>query len=211
MALRPREIKAVFFDLGKVLLDFSHEELVGRLLSKSLDREGKAPALYRFLFDRDEGLCNLYDEGRISSEDFYREIDARFSLRAGLPEFAELWNGIFTENAQVSSIMRRVREKRPVFLLSNVNELHWEFAKDRFAALSEMDGWVLSCRVKAKKPSPGIYAAALGTAGIGPGESIFIDDLEENVAAARENGIEGILFDGARELERGLREIGVIN
>lgn len=211
MALHPKEIKAVFFDLGKVLLDFRHEEIVGRLLSRSLDRDTKAPALYRFLFDREEGLCNLYDEGRISSGDFYQEIDERFSLRAGFPEFAELWNGIFTENAEVSSIMRRVREKRPVFLLSNVNELHWEFAKDRFAALSQMDGWVLSCRVKAKKPSPGIYAAALGMAGIGPGESVFIDDLEENVSAAEASGIHGILFEGAYGLEIRLKEIGILN
>lgn len=211
MALQPDEIKAVFFDLGKVLLDFRHEELVGRLLSRSLDRDSKAPELFRFLFDRDSGLCNLYDEGRISSEDFYGEIDARFSLRADFPTFAELWNGIFTENAPVSSLMGRVREKRPVFLLSNVNELHWEYAKGRFATLSEMDGWVLSCRVKAKKPSPGIYAAALEMAGIGPGESIFIDDLEENVSAAQESGIHGILFEGALGLEKRLREIGLIN
>lgn len=211
MAFEPEDIKAVFFDMGKVLLDFRHEELVGRLLSRSPDREGKAPELFRFLFDRDGGLCNLYDEGRISSEDFYREIDARFSLRADFPAFAELWNGIFTENAPVSSLMGMVREKRPVFLLSNVNELHWGYAKDRFAALSEMDGWVLSCRVKAKKPSPDIYAAALDMAGIGPGESIFIDDLEENVSAAQESGIHGILFEGALGLEKRLREVGVIN
>ena len=211
MALDPKKIKAVFFDLGKVLLDFRHEEIVGRLLARSSDREAKAPDLFRFLFDRDEGLCNLYDEGRISSADFYREIDARFSLRADFPAFAELWNGIFTENTRVSSLMRRVREKRPVFLLSNVNELHWEFARKTFPALSEMDGWVLSCRVKAKKPSPGIYASALETAGIGPGESIFIDDLEDNVTGAEESGIRGILFEGATGLEITLKEIGLIN
>ena len=211
MEVPVKEIKAVFFDLGKVLLDFRHEELVERLLSRSEDREQKAPGLFRFLFDRESGLCNLYDEGRIRSEEFYRDIDDRFALGAGFAEFADLWNGIFTEKKDVFSLMRGVREKRPVFLLSNVNELHWEFAKEKFPALSEMDGWVLSCRVKAKKPSPGIYAAALKAAGVGPGESIFIDDLEENVSAAVENGIHGILFEGAGGLERTLMELGIIN
>ncbi len=46
-------IKTVFFDLGKVLLSFSHENLVERLLSKSGADGGMKTGLFTFLFDAD--------------------------------------------------------------------------------------------------------------------------------------------------------------
>ncbi|MHB8173639.1 MAG: HAD family hydrolase [Nitrospirota bacterium] len=203
-------IKAVFFDLGKVLLSFNHENIVGRLLSKRGADEDMKTALFTFLFDFRDGLCNIYDEGLISSADFYREIDSRFPLNASYREFTELWNDIFTENRDVSALMDLVRQKRPVYLLSNVNELHWEFCREKFGCLRRMDGWVLSYEIKSKKPKAPIYRAALEKAGAGPGESVFIDDLAENTEAAEKNGIRGITFTGAKDLREILLKIGVI-
>jgi glucose-1-phosphatase len=205
-----KRIKTVFFDLGKVLLSFNHGNLVERLLSKSDAGPETATGLFAFLFDATDGLCNLYDEGLISSRDFYNKINASFPLNASYDEFAELWNDIFTENREVSALMEKVREKRPVYLLSNVNELHWEFCRERFAVLGRMDGWVLSYEVKFKKPKAPIYLAALEKAGAGPGESIFIDDLAENTAAAEEMGIKGITFMGAADLRERLLELEII-
>ena len=203
-------IKTVFFDLGKVLLSFNHENIVSRLLSKR-DADGDTSTnLFTFLFDATSGLCNLYDEGLISSRDFYKSINARFPLNASYDEFAGLWNDIFTENREVSVLMEKVREKRPVYLLSNVNELHWEFCLEKFDVLGRMDGWVLSYEVKSKKPKAPIYLAALEKAGAGPGESIFIDDMAENTAAAEEMGIKGITFMGAADLRETLQKMQII-
>ena len=203
-------IKTVFFDLGKVLLSFNHENIVERLLSKSDAGEETSTGLFTFLFDANHGLCNLYDEGLISSPDFYKSINARFPLNASYDEFAGLWNDIFTENREVSVLMEKVREKRPVYLLSNVNELHWEFCLEKFDVLGRMDGWVLSYEVKSKKPKAPIYLAALEKAGAGPGESIFIDDMAENTAAAEEMGIKGITFMGADDLRETLQKMQII-
>lgn len=206
------EIKAVFFDLGKVLLQFDHNDIINRLLSRTAPDAVRAEGLFRFLFDAKEGLCNRYDEGTITSRDFFLEIDKMFSLGMVYGEFAPLWNDIFTENTDVASLMSRVRDTgRPVYLLSNVNELHWEFVKGRFPVLSRMDGWVLSYEVKSKKPAPAIYRAALDMAGAGPGETVFIDDLDENTAAAASCGIKGLTFRGAGALEMELAELGLID
>ncbi len=203
-------IKAVFFDLGKVLLSFNHANIVERLLSNT-DADGDTKtSLFTFLFDARDGLCNLYDEGLISSPDFYREINSRFSLNASYGDFTGLWNDIFTENKDVSALMDEVRKRRPVYLLSNVNELHWEFCRAKFDALKRMDGWVLSYEIKSKKPKAAIYRAALEMAGAGPGESVFIDDLAENTEAAEKNGIKGITFMGAADLRERLLRAGLI-
>lgn len=206
----PVGIKVVYFDLGKVLLRFDHQELVGRLLSRTAPWTRRPGELFKALFDLNDGLCNLYDEGKISSRGFYEEINRRFDIRATFEEFVPLWNDIFTENAEVSELMRQVRALRPVYLLSNINELHWEYVRDTFPVLSEMDGWVLSYLVKSKKPRPEIYAAALEAAHAGDGEAAFIDDMEENTAAASSHGMVGITFTGADGLRTELLRLGLI-
>ena len=204
-------IKAVFFDLGKVMLGFDHQEIVKRLLSRRMPDERRAGELFDCLFDHETGLCSLYDTGGISSREFYGEIDRRFGLGVSYKEFVPLWNGIFTENAEVSGLVRRVRKSLPVYLLSNVNELHWEYARRRFPVLSELDGWVLSYEVKARKPDPAIYRAALSKAGAGAWESVFVDDMEENTEAAAGCGILGVTFRDAAQAEKSLKKLGVLN
>lgn len=203
-------IKVVFFDLGKVLLNFSHENIIERLLTHTRPEDRRPGELFRFLFDMERGLCNLYDEGNISSLDFYAGIDRRFGLGVDFEGFAGLWNGIFTEAAEVSALARQVMKKKPVYLLSNVNELHWEFVRGRFPVLSEMRGHILSYEIRAKKPSPVIYGAAMRAAGVGPGESVFIDDLPENAAAASARGIKGVTFKDAESLEAELARLGLL-
>ncbi len=207
---KTKGIKAVFFDLGKVLLLFNHENIVKRLLSKA-DADGDTEtALFTFLFDAKSGICNLYDEGLVSSQDFYREINSRFPLNASYGEFTGLWNDIFTENKDVSALMDEVRKRTPVYLLSNVNELHWKFCREKFACLKRMDGWALSYEIKSKKPKAAIYRAALEMAGAGPGESIFTDDIAENTDAAEKMGIDGITFTGAADLRERFTQAGLI-
>lgn len=48
---------------------------------------------------------------------------------------------------------------------------------------------VLSCDVKIKKPAPGIYQAAIRQLSLNPEELLFIDNREENLAAAQELGM----------------------
>jgi FMN phosphatase YigB (HAD superfamily) len=203
-------IKAVFFDLGKVMLRFDHGEIVDRLLSRTRPEDRRPDELFGFLFDMDEGLCNLYDEGKVSSREFYGAIDRRFGLSMSYDSFVPLWDDIFTENKEVSGLVREVRKARPVYLLSNVNELHWEFARTRFPVLSELDGWVLSYKVGAKKPAKAIYRAALKEAGAEAGETVFIDDMEENTRAAEGCGIRGITFKDAAQARESLIGLGLI-
>lgn len=49
------------------------------------------------------------------------------------------------------------------------------------------------------KPEAGIYTYLLEQYALVPGESLFIDDMEENVEAARKCGLQGYRFDGDTE------------
>ena len=58
-----------------------------------------------------------------------------------------------------------------------------------------LDGEVISCEELTVKPEPRIYELLLERYALDPSESLFIDDRPENIAAAREKGIHGCLFD----------------
>ena len=211
MEIKSDKIRAVFFDLGKVILTFNHHEIVARFLKNVAPEMRRESELFEFLFDEKDGLCNPFDEGNISARGFFEVIDSRFNLNMGFDEFKDAWNDIFTESEPVSELMREVRRRRPVYLLSNVNELHWEFVRERYPVLSEVDGWVLSYELKVKKPAPAIYEHALKTAGIGAGESIFIDDLEKNTIASTKCGIPGVTFIDHASLRSILKSLMLVD
>ena len=66
-----------------------------------------------------------------------------------------------------------------------------------------------SCRVGLCKPEPAIYAHLLERYELAGPETVFIDDLEVNLAAAREFGIRTIRFEDPAQCVRALRVFGV--
>jgi putative hydrolase of the HAD superfamily len=61
------------------------------------------------------------------------------------------------------------------------------------------DHMIISGEVDVRKPDPGIYQLALASLEVRPEDSLFVDDLEENLVAAREIGMVGLLMDRRNE------------
>ena len=67
---------------------------------------------------------------------------------------------------------------------------------------------IISCECGFVKPEREIYELLLSRYGLSPDETIFIDDREENVAAAAELGITPFLFD-RRNPEKSCEELKI--
>ncbi|MEW1987334.1 HAD family phosphatase [Brevibacterium casei] len=78
-------------------------------------------------------------------------------------------------------------------------------------AISELEDIVVSGREKLIKPDPAIFDLLLSRFGLDPGRTVFVDDLEANVEAARRLGIIGIVFTGADDLRTELESLGVLD
>ena len=91
-----------------------------------------------------------------------------------------------------------------VYLLSNypdkLSDMHWS----KFKFLKQMDGYIISSKVKLIKPNPEIYKLLESKFGIKLSESIFVDDRQINVDAAEKLGMKGILFTGIDDLTKKL-------
>ena len=198
-------IKAILLDLGGVIveLDFPRAYRAAAGLT-GLDVE-QVPELIR-----EARLAEPYEHGRISSEEFYRRLSAALGLGVSYERFCELWGDMFgSEPLLERSFLAALRERHRLLLLSNTNELHFEWLRRHFPLLEEFDEYVLSYEVASMKPQPEIYLEAVRRAGCAAGECFFADDKVENVEAARRLGIDAVLFRGRGALESELRRRGV--
>ncbi|MDQ1429140.1 MAG: putative hydrolase of the superfamily, partial [Acidimicrobiaceae bacterium] len=60
---------------------------------------------------------------------------------------------------------------------------------------------IFSCRLRAVKPEPAAFTAALAVLGCEPGEVVFFDDRQANVAAAAELGLRATLFTDPAQID----------
>ena len=95
-------------------------------------------------------------------------------------------------------------------ILSNTCELHWQYIVNRYRLVRRAFSiTALSFKLGHLKPDPRIYAAAAELAGVAATEIFFVDDLIENVEAARKYGFDAVLYTDVPTLTSELRTRGV--
>ena len=96
-----------------------------------------------------------------------------------------------------------------LYILSNYAEYTYEKTSHKMEFLPYMDGVVFSYRCKLIKPEKEIYEYICKTYELKPEESVFLDDRKDNVEAARNMGMHGIVFEnyaqGSETLEQLLK------
>jgi FMN phosphatase YigB (HAD superfamily) len=93
-------------------------------------------------------------------------------------------------------------------LLSNIHPAMIAYLRENFEWLELFDFKTFSAEVRLIKPDPAIYEHTLRGLGVRAGETLFVDDREINVLAARELGIHTVQFRSVEQLRRELEAIG---
>jgi FMN phosphatase YigB (HAD superfamily) len=201
-------IKLFVFDLGNVILPFEHRQIAVKLHETSRIQDRFTPDdLFKFLFDMDRGLVNPYEEGLMSSVDFFAKLREKYKLELEYDEFKDIWNIIFQEDSEVNNAILYLKNKGyPVFLLSNTNELHFSYIMERYPIVHSLDEWILSYEVGAKKPKQKIFDTIFEKTDTARGEVLYIDDVPEYVEAAKNYGLQGLVFKNAKDVWELLKE-----
>ncbi|MEM7524721.1 MAG: HAD family phosphatase [Pseudomonadota bacterium] len=188
--------KAVIWDIGNVLLDWSPHHLYRRLIPDDAARAG--------FFERlgvDE--MNLAGDRNGSLQ---KEVEA---LADRHPEDAALilpwwagWDrmcaGLLDDSVALRDDLRDAGVA--CWALSNFAADTWARAEARYPALIRFDGLVISGREGAVKPDERIYELLEARVGLSGDDLFFIDDREENIEAATARGWRGHLFSNAADL-----------
>lgn len=199
-------IKVICLDLGKVIVDYDPTIPLNALGTRSAL---SLPEIMQVLTDREPLL--LFDRGRYSRSDFYRTMCARLKLDVSTEEFERLWTSLFLpEPLLPESFLLSLKRRYRLLMLSNVNEVHFEFIWKNYPLVRHIEDRLLSYELGCLKPEPAIYRIAIDRAGVRPQEIFFADDRPENVEAARQAGIVATCFQSEQQLKLALVQAGVV-
>ncbi|OIO11937.1 MAG: hypothetical protein AUJ52_01230 [Elusimicrobia bacterium CG1_02_63_36] len=195
MTGKTRDIQAVFFDIGNVLVSFDG----GAVLRDLAWAARRHPLKVARLFWNGK-LIDRIERGEILPRELYKQLRDEMEFKGGFPHFKRAWCGHFRLMRDSVRLLERVAKRRPTYLLSNTNRLHYAALQRRYAFTRKVKAAALSHRLGARKPEAAIYHAALTMAGAAPEGSLFIDDLSANVAAAKKLGWNAVRFTTAKAL-----------
>jgi len=198
-------IKTIIFDLGKVLVPFDFQRAYDRLAPLS-------PYSAEQIRERVRGcdLVTRFESGQVEPESFAQEFCGMFDANVAYDQFCETFSSIFFPETLIpDSLLKALKQRYRLVLLSNTNAIHWEMLTRTYPLLGHFDERILSYRVGAQKPDPRIYREAIRAAECRPQECFYTDDIADYVKAAREQGIDAVQFESQEQIERELKSRGV--
>jgi glucose-1-phosphatase len=200
-----RMIEVVYFDLGKVIVDFDHSRAAQELLKVTPLSLKEVMAVFS-----DGELVSEYETGRLSSQEHYRKVCRRLQMEISIEKFRELWGSMFLPEPLLSeSFLLGLKKHYRLMLLSNTNEIHFDFVTQHYPILRVIEEHLLSYRAGCMKPEARIFELAIEKAGVAAENILFTDDRPENIEAAQRAGIQALLFQSETQLKRDMLSRGM--
>jgi 2-haloacid dehalogenase len=202
-----KDINAIIFDLGGVLIDWNPEYVY-------LDVFKGDRVKMQWFFNE---ICTMdWNENQDAGYPIKKATEERVSLFPEHEELIRMYYGRWVEMLggsiqQSVDILRSLvdNENYKVVALTNWSHETFPIALKRFDFLHWFEGIVVSGEEKTRKPFPEIYQTTLDRFNLDANQSIFIDDNLRNVEASQALGINGIHFKNPETLVRQLTEFNI--
>ena len=196
-------IKAIIFDFGRVI---SAQKPPSLFRNYEMDLGLPIGSINSIMFDSKIWQDTLL--GRKTWEEFWHAIGPELGLNSHeeIDAFRNRYRADETINTDVLKLIQKLHGHYRLAILSNAPPgLSRWLAEWRILDIFDLvfcsgdEGMV--------KPDAKPFELTLERLGVQPGEAVFIDDTMENVEAARQMGLHGILFTTAEELENELEDL----
>jgi glucose-1-phosphatase len=197
-------IEALVFDIGNVLVPFDWQIFHTWLRAECPNLTTEAEKEFRELMIRIE-------VGEMTGEAFTELAVRAIGFQGDRRTFVSIWNGIFSSNVAMERTVLVMKERFPLFLLSNTSELHLAYLMQNWDVFRHFLDGVYSFRAKCAKPGRRIFETAIEQFGLKPENTVYVDDLAANVDSASKLGFKAIRYDLTkhREFEERLVEFGI--
>ncbi len=196
--------RIVLFDLGNVLVKLRPSAFTRHL--------GIDPATaYRKYQGRVLDIVKKYEGGGGTTAQYLEEMSALFDGRYEISALREaMLNVIGDPIPGMEEVVKEVASRYETGLVSNTNELHFEYCRENLPALRHFSRFYLSYRMFSLKPSDSYYRGVISDLHVSPDVVVFVDDLEENVLGARKNGMQAIQFTSPEQLKKDFAALALL-
>jgi len=196
----------IVFDLGGVVFNWQPDAIIRRVFQDS-----ETQNLVRAqIFDHVDWV--ELDRGTIT----FDQAVVRGASRTGLPleSIEKLLNEVppsLTPIQGTIDLIRSIRgSENRFFVLSNMHTASINYLEKNHTIWDMFEGIVISSRIQKVKPEVEIYEYLLKAYELNPAETVFIDDMSENLAAASSIGIQTIKFVDSSQCRQALVDLGCI-
>lgn len=186
------KIKNIAFDLGGVVVALNYEQAVGRF-----EDIGLKDARQRLDAFEQKGIFGDLESGRISAEDFRRELSLLVGRNLTMEECGTAWRGYVDHvpKRNLEALLSLRARGFKVCLLSNTNPFIMQWAEKDFDGEGRpishfFDALYLSYKCKVMKPRREIFEMMLNGQESLPEETLFVDDGPRNIETAASMGLQ---------------------
>ncbi len=200
-----KRIRAIISDIGRVIVGVD----VSRSVQSLSTGISLSPKEIWSAIENDPRWPDL-QEGRITARDWHLHLIRRLGSNLTYEQFIQSWNmALLPEPLQPDSLWAALSKNYRLALLSNTDPIHVAHMESTFSFFKYFPIRIYSCVIGASKPSPLIYLETLRALKVQSSEAVYIDDLRENVDAAKSLGMSGVHCTAPEKLADCLRALGV--
>jgi 2-haloacid dehalogenase len=206
MDANPVTPRAVVFDIGRVLVQWSIRALYEQLIADPIQLDW-------FLHHVVSEQWHMQHDTGVPLAEMIAARSAEFPehrqlIEAYGPRWLETLPGPV---AGTHALVERLAARGvPLYAITNFGVDSWAMFRPTFPILDHFRSIVVSAHERLTKPDPAIYALAAERFGFAPGAMLFIDDSAANIAAAAACGWQTHHFMDAAGLEADLAARGLI-
>ena len=198
-------IKTCLFDMGNVLVHFSHSKMCRNIAAVCDSPEADVKTLLI-----DSGLQWQIERGQITEQQFHAAFEQHLGKSGDFAGLKHAAADIFWLNESIVPLLQELKAlKLRLVLLSNTSITHLNFIQDNFQVLGFFDDFTTSFEAGALKPDAKIYENALARANCEPQECFYTDDIEEYVLKAASFGINAEVYTQTDKTRQALQSLGV--
>jgi putative hydrolase of the HAD superfamily len=198
-------LRAVIFDIGRVLVKLD----LARAIEGLSQGIALSPAEVWSAIEKDPRWHD-WQEGRISPHDWHLHITKRLGSPLKFEEFREAWNRTLDPvPLQSEDLFASLAREHKLALVSNTDPIHIAHLESNFSFFQffSRPARIYSCAIRASKPSPVIFQAALKAVRTPASQAVFIDDILEYVQVARSLGLHAIQYLNPGQLRSDLNAL----
>lgn len=198
-------IKNVVFDVGNVLVKWDPLSILQTAFPDAADLNSLLQSIFRnnIWYDLNLGKCSELE----AIDKYHKALNLEKDSLANLLTIAK--NSLTPLEETLSIVKRLHQAKFPLYIITdNIHEF-MSYLKQRYHFWDMFRGIVVSAEIGHLKPSPFIYQYLLETYQLKPEETVFFDDVKNNVEGAKAVNMFSFQFVGAEKCLKDLKELGI--